>query len=162
MIKKSLEGSIILSILDLANQLKQRGDLLCQQLGITTQQWLILLHLAPDPNLPGVEDLSSERKILGSDLATTLNVSRPNITNLINALLQKGLVSQEEDEHDRRRKLLMLTEKGKELLMRLEPFRIISNQGLLDHASEEEKAMVLTFIQQTAKYLNDMPQAIRV
>ena len=162
MIKKSLEGSIILHVLDLANQLKQRGDVLCQSVGITTQQWLILLHLAPDPNLPGIEKLTAERKILGSDLAKALNVSRPNITNLINALLQKGLVTQEEDEHDRRRKHLALTDKGKEILERLEPFRKTSNEMLFGHSSVEDQEKFLKFIQQTSDILNRMPSIVEV
>lgn len=162
MIKKSLEGSIILHILDLANQLKQRGDILCQQVGITTQQWLILLHLAPDPNLPGMTEVEEGRKVLGSDLAKALNVSRPNITNLINALLQKGLVAQEEDEHDRRRKHLTLTDKGKEILERLEPFRMTSNRELFEHSSQEDMEKFLKVIQQTAEMLNRMPSIAEV
>lgn len=50
--KKSIEESIVLRIFDLSNQLKKIGDEVYPKVGLTTQQWLILLHLANNPNLP--------------------------------------------------------------------------------------------------------------
>jgi DNA-binding MarR family transcriptional regulator len=111
MIEKSIEESIVLNIFELANQLKKIGDEVYQKVGLTTQQWLILLHLAENPNLPFFKREKHKKALMVSELADSLNVSRANITNLINVLLEKDLIWQYEDEKDRRKKRLELTKK---------------------------------------------------
>jgi len=40
----------VLSVLDLSNQLGKLGEGLAAHAGLTTQQWLVLLQVAGDPN----------------------------------------------------------------------------------------------------------------
>jgi DNA-binding MarR family transcriptional regulator len=145
-VEKSIEKTLIFYILELANQLKKNGDIISQMAGLTTQQWLILLHLAKDPNIPYFDLKPQKKPLLASELAEALNVSRPNITNLIQSLLHKELITQVEDDDDRRRKRLKLTEKGWNALEIIEPFRGISNRGLFASFTEEEKRQFLEFV----------------
>ncbi len=147
MIEKSIEESIVLSIFDLANQLKKIGDEVYQKVGLTTQQWLILLHLADNPNLPFFKREKHTKDLMASELADSLNVSRANITNLINVLLEKGLIRQYEDSKDRRKKRLTLTKKGVELVNRTQPSRLGVIMYLTEGFSTDEKKTFLKFLE---------------
>ncbi|HMO40875.1 MAG TPA: MarR family transcriptional regulator [Saprospiraceae bacterium] len=153
MIEKSAEESIILGILHLADLLRKNGDNISQRLGITTQQWLIMLHLANDPNLPYLEKNKHQKPLMASELAESLSVTRPNVTKILRTLLQKGLVAQTEDEIDRRRKRLELTDEGWEIINLLEPLRRAYNRQLLADFSDVEKTRFLDFIRSSADWI---------
>ncbi len=147
MIEKSIEESIVMSIFDLANQLKKIGDEVYQKVGLTTQQWLILLHLANNPNLPFFKREKHNKALSASELAESLNVTRANITNLISVLLDKGLIKQYEDELDRRKKRLILTKEGIALVNRTQPSRLGVIKYLTEGFNEEEKKTFLLFLE---------------
>ncbi len=147
MIEKSIEESIVMSIFDLANQLKKIGDDVYQKVGLTTQQWLILLHLANNPNLPFFKREKHDKALMASELADSLNVTRANITNLISVLLDKGLIKQYEDELDRRKKRLILTKEGIALVNRTQPSRLGVIKYLTEGFNEEEKKTFLLFLE---------------
>ncbi len=147
MIEKSIEESIVMSIFDLANQLKKIGDEVYQKVGLTTQQWLILLHLANNPNLPFFKREKHNKALMASELAESLNVTRANITNLISVLLDKGLIKQYEDELDRRKKRLILTKEGIALVNRTQPSRLGVIKYLTEGFNEEEKKTFLLFLE---------------
>jgi DNA-binding MarR family transcriptional regulator len=145
-IKKTVEESIVFNVVLLADTLKKKGDSLCQKLGITTQQWIIMLHLANDPNIPYLEGSTVGNKMLASELAEAINVSRPNITNLLNSLMEKGMVTQVESKDDRRKKFLSLTQKGWDIVLTIEPFRHKANKNLLIDLDDSEKVKFLQYI----------------
>jgi len=156
MINKSIEESIVLSIFDLANQLKKIGDDVYLKVGLTTQQWLILLHLSGNPNLPFFKKEKHVKDLMASELADSLNVSRANITNLINVLLDKKLIKQYEDGQDRRKKRLKLTKKGIALIDKTQPSRLGVIHFLTEGFSSEEKDSFLRFLEQcTTKLVNE-------
>lgn len=144
MIEKNIDDSLIVNILYVADLLKKKGDNICQPLGITTQQWIILLHLANDPNIPYFDKNIQHKPMMASELADSLNVSRPNITNILHALIDKGLVLQVEDAEDKRRKRLQLTAEGSALIEQIEPFRKAANKRLLASFSDEQKTQCIT------------------
>ncbi|MEM9685869.1 MAG: MarR family transcriptional regulator [Bacteroidota bacterium] len=148
MIEKSIEESIVLSIFDLSNQLKKIGDEVYQKVGLTTQQWFILMYLSNNPNLPFFKREKHEKAIMASELATSLNVTRSNITNLISVLLDKGLVKQYEDGQDRRRKRLTLTQKGVALVHKMQPSRLGVIHYLTEGFTTAEKQTFLHFLEQ--------------
>jgi DNA-binding MarR family transcriptional regulator len=163
MIGKRVEESLVLRLITLGDRLKRRRDILSQNLGISTQQWLLMLHLAHDPNLtpPNLSDDDDREPLLASELADALNVSRPNITNMINSLLEKGLVEQVEDEFDKRRKRLTLSRQGYELLERLQPQRELLNSTLFENYTREEKEAFLRFAELCLTALDiQLPQQI--
>jgi DNA-binding MarR family transcriptional regulator len=51
-----------------------------------------------------------------SDISDRFDVTNAAASQLVDKLVQSGLIQREEDPHDRRAKLLNLTEKGKELI----------------------------------------------
>jgi DNA-binding MarR family transcriptional regulator len=145
---KTLEESIVLHILEVAAQMAQKGDIITNRVGITTQQWIVMLYIYGDPNIPNIDKkLTNETGVLASDIASALNVSRPNITNLVNSLVSKGLIYQEADAEDRRRKLLKISEQGLELLQQLEPFRRKANSMLFSKFTKEELSIILKDLQ---------------
>ncbi|MEZ4963257.1 MAG: MarR family transcriptional regulator [Saprospiraceae bacterium] len=158
MIQKSIEASIIQYVLEFAAQVKKGGDLQCQAYGITTQQWLILLHLANDPNVPFSMKRAKDQPVLASELADFFKVSRANITNLLSVLLDKKLIRQIEDSRDRRRKFLELTAEGEKVVNALEPLRNAANERLFSQFLPEEKALFFEYLQQCVKYLSTVLQ----
>jgi len=156
MIEKSIEESIVLSIFDLSNQLKKIGDEVYQKVGLTTQQWVILLHLANNPNLPFFKREEHKKALMASELADSLNVSRANITNLINVLLEKRLVQQFEDSQDRRKKRLILTKQGVALVEKTQPSRFAVIEYLMEGFTKDEKETFLRFLEQSMnRIIND-------
>ncbi len=131
---ESTEESLILTLLDLANHLARNGEAMAAQEGLTSQQWLVLLQIAGDPNFPssplgdGLEH--GPGGVLASEIATARGVSRANVSTLVTPLLRRKLIRQTDDPTDRRRKRLTLTAAGRKVVERLEPLRRGANQKL--------------------------------
>ncbi len=138
-IQKTNEESIMLAVLELAAQMLKKGANLTSMIGLTTQQWMVLLYVQGDTNIPYAEERLQEGGILASDIAEALNVSRPNITNLLQVLSDKGLITQDKDPKDKRRKILVLTRKGRDAIAKVNPMRENVNRRLLYNFSEDEK-----------------------
>jgi DNA-binding MarR family transcriptional regulator len=152
-IEQFIEHTLVQHIIDLATSIKRNGSLVSAQIDLTTQQWMILLLLAGDPNHPYMMK-DENKKLMASDIADALGVSRPNITNLINSLVEKGLVVQVDDVLDRRKKQLDLTPAAFGIIGAIEPLRIDANRRLLGDFTEEEKKLFLSFLQRCSNYLN--------
>jgi DNA-binding MarR family transcriptional regulator len=146
MITKTLNASLVFYIVKLSETLRKNAEDICSKEDITTQQWLILLLLANDPNMVFLQEHPQKKPLMASEIATALNVSRANITNLLIVLMEKELIKQIEDEDDRRRKRLILTPKGKQIVDKLEPQRNKHNENLFKHFTKAEKEQVLAFI----------------
>lgn len=145
-IEKRLEESLILRLIAVGEALKRRRDRICQELGISAQQWLILLYLAKDPNLAFFTKEKHRKPMLASEIARSLDVSRPNVTKLLNILLEKGLTQQIKDRNDHRRKRIELSEEGRSLVESLQPMRLQLNEQLFEHFDRAEMRTVLRFL----------------
>lgn len=148
MLKKTTETTLLQYLLEFAEQVKKDGESLLFPHGLTSQQWLLLLHLANDPNLPFFDGRPEKSPVLASELAEFFKVSRANITNLLNTLSNKELILQQTDHSDRRRKTLHLTESGKQLVYSIDTLRHEANARLLSTFSEEEKQLFHEFVKQ--------------
>ncbi len=132
----STEESLILTLLDVANHLAKNGEAMAAQEGLTSQQWLVLLQIAGDPNFPSPRKGAQQRPAqksdaagaLASDIAAARGVSRANVSTLVTPLLRRQLIRQTDDPADRRRKRLTLTPAGRKVVERLEPLRRGANQ----------------------------------
>ena len=71
-------------------------------------------------------------------LATALGVTPPNVTGIIDRLVEQGLVSREENPENRRMLLLQTTDRGKALLAKLRESRIGHMSGILAQLSLED------------------------
>ena len=146
MLHKNINASVIFHSIKLSETWKKRGDLITQQFGITTQQWFILLLLAKDPNILYFKLNPSSKPLMAKELAEAMNVSRANITNMLNVLIRKKLVAQLSDKDDKRRKRLSLTPQGLALVKRLEKLRIAYNKKMLSQFTPAEKKQFIRFV----------------
>jgi len=160
MIRKRSEESLLLRMILVGDRLKRRRDIISQKLGISTQQWLIMLHVARDPNIPFFESEKHVKNLMPNEIATTLGTSRPNVTVLINGLIQKGLLKEEQDQEDKRRKRLELSSSGDLLLRDLQKKRESLNTDLFADFSDDEKDKMLIFLEKFIGNLDSGPNEI--
>jgi DNA-binding MarR family transcriptional regulator len=142
---RTTEDSIVLTLFDIANELGKLGDGLASQAGLTTQQWLLLLQIAGDPNFATPPD-SPPREgqgIMASEVARDRGVSRANVSMLVAQLLRMGLVVQAEQPEDRRRKQLILTEAGRKALAGIQAARHEANENLFASLSPAQRTQLL-------------------
>ncbi len=141
----TIEGSIVLALFDLSNQLGKVGEGLAARAGLTTQQWLVLLQVAGDPNfhVPGGRSSLPPQGVMASEIADARGVSRASISALVAQLLAKGLVRHEATTGDRRRKHLFITTEGRAALRRLEAARRRANRTLLAGVAPAARAGLL-------------------
>ncbi len=147
MIKENLNASVIFHVIKFSETIRKQGDILTQRYGITTQQWLIMLLLAKDPNIIYFKENPQEKPMLAKELAEAMNVTRTNITNLLNVLMGKKLIKQTTDKVDKRKKRLVLTTEGERIIMELEEPRHKRNSRLFGKFSKAEKENFIGFIQ---------------
>lgn len=155
MIRKNINSSVIFHIIKLSETWKRNGDAITQDFGITTQQWLVLLFLAKDPNILYFKENPQEKPLMAKELAEAMNVSRANITNLLNILIKKKLITQVEDEQDKRRKRLLLTDAGALMVEQMELVRNEYNARLLSKFTKTEKNAVNQFIDTCLQNMKD-------
>ena len=87
-----------------------------------------------------------EKPLMAKELAEALNVSRANVTNLLNILLKKKLVVQVEDAFDKRRKRLSLTDAGIRMVDKIEKVRNEYNKRLFAKFSKSDKETMIKFM----------------
>jgi DNA-binding MarR family transcriptional regulator len=71
-------------------------------------------------------------------LAVALGVTPPDVTRIVDRLVEQGLVSRRENPEDRRMLLLQATEKGKALLARLKQSKTTHMYHILAQLNIEE------------------------
>lgn len=120
---------------ELVDRLSHRGGgtlRIMAEAKVTLQQVLLLTRLR------------QQGPCCSSDLAGSLNLSLPAISQSVDRLLSMGLVSRIEDPEDRRRKQIAVTAKANELLARLDEAR--ANEygvGLSALPSDMRKALTV-------------------
>jgi DNA-binding MarR family transcriptional regulator len=84
--------------------------------------------------------------MMAKEIAEAMNVSRANVTNLLNILIKKILIVQMEDSSDARRKRLLLTKPREKLVNLIEKARECYNKKLFAVISNDSKKGVNDFI----------------
>lgn len=135
---KTLEDSLILTLLDLVNHITRNAESIATRADLTVQQWLVLLQVAGDPNFDGPSASASSVGLGSSEIAGARGVSRAHISALVSSLLRKGMLRQVEDPDDRRRRGLVPTERGLRSLHALEPVRHRVNKALFSTFGRKE------------------------
>ncbi|WP_420574045.1 bifunctional helix-turn-helix transcriptional regulator/GNAT family N-acetyltransferase [Kordia sp.] len=75
-----------------------------------------------DPYLfPAFKIISLQKRTTNTKIREALQVSQPAITQTINKLNKKGLITIENDETDKRKKVICLSYKGEQLLIKMIP-----------------------------------------
>ncbi len=151
----SVEEAIVLHLFDLANHLGRLGETLAARVGLTTQQWVVLLQVAGDSSFPGASGPDRQQDVLPSEIAEARGVTRASVSALVSILLRKGLVRIANDPSDRRRKRLTLTTFGQTALARTEPLRRNANQQLFAPLAPAERERFLEYLERCLTALDD-------
>jgi MarR family transcriptional regulator, organic hydroperoxide resistance regulator len=82
--------------------------------------------------------IASRGKTNFKKLADALGVTPPNVTGIVDRLVEHGLVSRTENPEDRRIMLLQITVKGRNLLHNLQQNRASHMSNILEQLDQEE------------------------
>jgi DNA-binding MarR family transcriptional regulator len=81
------------------------------------------------------------------DIASQLSVSNAAASQMVDKLVQHGLVERTEDPHDRRAKRLSLTPKGHRILERSRDARLAWTRDLVNKLDPERRAAIVTALE---------------
>ncbi|MFM2044649.1 MAG: hypothetical protein RLY86_3225 [Pseudomonadota bacterium] len=139
------EDAIALCLVDLANAISRQSEAILEEAGLTAPQWTVLLNVAGDANFQ--DGVHGRGSVFSSEIAAARGLSRPHISATVTELMRKGLIGQEDDPTDRRRKLLTVTSQGLAVLRRLQPLRQRVNDALLvDLGPDQRKTLLDTLV----------------
>jgi DNA-binding MarR family transcriptional regulator len=96
-------------------------------------------------------DASEDGSMRSSELAEHADVSRATITGLLDTLERAKLVVRTPDTRDRRASCVKITDKGRDLLQRVQPLLIQWTEGILSALSDREQGQLVTILQKTQK-----------
>ncbi len=124
-----MEEDIILTIFKLDNMLRRMGNRIAGVLGATQQQWAVLdiLNHAGSNGIPL------------SELGKSLDVTKGNITGLIDRMERDGLSRRKDDPRDRRVIRAVITAKGRKVLRDIQPVKEQWAERLFHGFSAREK-----------------------
>jgi MarR family 2-MHQ and catechol resistance regulon transcriptional repressor len=108
-----MEEDIIFTIFKLDNMLRRMGNRIAGVLGATHQQWAVL-DILNDAGPNGIPL---------SELGKNLDVTKGNITGLIDRMERDGLAKRKDDPRDRRVIRAVITAKGKKVLRDIQPVK---------------------------------------
>ncbi len=94
------------------------------------------------PQLATLLLLDEEGELTIKQVAEILGRSVSATSRLLDQLVERGMVSRREDEHDRRAKRIAITEKGRKLIATLEQRRADAQLAVMEYYSAEEQASI--------------------
>lgn len=108
-----MDQDIILTIFKLDNMLRRMGNRIAGVLGATQQQWAVL----------GILSDAGGTGVPLSELGKALDVTKGNITGLIDRMERDGLAKRKDDPRDRRVIRAIITPKGRKVLRDIQPVK---------------------------------------
>ena len=117
-------------------------------------------HVGEPLNLRTVEFtvlmlLLANEDVTPSQISRTLAMSAPNLTQLLDRLVERGLVARERSSHDRRAQYIRLTRAGRTLAKKAHEISLGMEQETLRHLSDAERAMLLELLHRVARRQRD-------
>ncbi|WP_422104723.1 bifunctional helix-turn-helix transcriptional regulator/GNAT family N-acetyltransferase [Winogradskyella sp.] len=104
--------------LSLGSRLKRVSEYMMRETQLVYDRY----HIDFDPYLfPVFKTVSHHKGITNTELVTQLKFTQPAITQFVNKLSKKGYVEQRYHDIDKRKKLIVLTKKGHNLLNAVKP-----------------------------------------
>jgi DNA-binding MarR family transcriptional regulator len=107
-------------------------------------------------------DASEDGSMRSSELAEHADVSRATITGLLDTLERAKLVVRTPDTRDRRASCVKITDKGRDLLQRVQPLLIQWTEGILSALSDRERGQLVTLLQKTQKAFTEQYNQARL
>lgn len=124
-----MEEDIIFTVFKLDNMLRRMGNRIAGVLGATHQQWAVLSIL----------DAAGGNGIPLSELGKNLDVTKGNITGLVDRMERDGLARRKDDPRDRRVIRAIISPKGKRVLSDIQPVKNQWTQRLFQGFTGKEK-----------------------
>lgn len=132
------KAELIKKVLVLQNQVDQEVK------PINAEPWIELKMTIAQ--LKSLFFIAAKGKTNFKKLADALDVTPPNITGIIDRLVEQGLVSRIESTEDRRVMLLQMTEKGVKLVNKLQEHRFHQMSNVMMNMSREDlNSMIVGF-----------------
>ncbi len=94
------------------------------------------------PQLATLLLLDEEGELTVKQVAEILGRSISATSRLLDQLVERGMVSRREDEHDRRLKRIAITEQGRMLIATLEQRRADAQLAVMEYYSAEEQGVI--------------------
>jgi len=113
-----------------------------EQFGITVEQFHILRHIHRGRNT-------------ACELSDTIGISRPAVSQAVDALVHKGLLTRQQDTADRRYVTLALTENGSALLKGIFENNRIWMLSKLEALDRDELAAVINAMETMSKLFSE-------
>ena len=138
-----LRAGIVLDLFRASNLLERVGRKLAAEAGLSTvQQWLLL------------GTISVEGELSLKDLREHTQVTKQNITGMVERLKQGGYIHTYEDSADRRITRVKLTDKGEKVLDIIEPMTNVSNEKSFVGFNREELENLSAYLRRLVNDLN--------
>jgi len=141
-----MDQGIILTIFKLDNMLRRMGNRIAGVLGATQQQWAVL-------------DILNEAGTNGiplSELGKSLDVTKGNITGLIDRMERDGLAKRKDDPKDRRVIRANITARGKRVLRDIQPVKDQWSERLFQGFSAKDKKDLVALLDRLTERVTDM------
>ena len=104
------------------------------------------------------ESEQSKKPISQQNIADLLKIDKAGMVHIINFLIKKGYITREQGT-DKRRYVLLLTRKGKKIVVEIgEAIENINNEALMGF-SEDEKTQFMYLLQKSYKNLSKNPES---
>lgn len=134
-------GDLVTTLLHAANFVRQRLVEFLERFELTEGRYLTLEVLSR----AGTRGLSQ------SDVADYLVQSESNVSSLVDRLQRDGLVDRSWSVTDRRKRVLLLTEAGQQLIDRVSVARSRWEESLLSKVSPQERSSLLESLRRIGK-----------
>lgn len=110
-------------------EIEKEYDQLLEKYKLSESRFSILMFLS----------FSEDEKLLPSEIADKLNVTRPTASKLIKGMNSKGLITIQPSSTDKRTSFIEITSEGKNLLQTFLPYNYQAVDSLFDGFSAEER-----------------------
>lgn len=102
------------------------------------------------------------RIIYQKDIEKNFDIKRSTVTSILQLMEKKQLIIRKEDEKDARMKMVIFTDKGKNLSMELKNFINHLEDVIVDGISEEDKAKYLLLLKKSLDNLTNYSIKMKV
>lgn len=119
----------------------------CAEENVTPIQWGILTIVNAHPGVGHAE------------IADELGLDRSNVANVINRLIRRRLLKQTGSKTDKRRKSILITPQGRNLLTTFLPKARGAQRKLLDLLTEDERRTFMKLLTRLVEHNNEFSRA---
>lgn len=140
------EREIVSNIFKLDNMLRRRGNRIAGRFDATQQQ-LEVLEILDEAGINGLPL---------SELGKNLDVTKGNITGLIDRMERDGLAKRKDDSKDRRVIRAIITSKGKTILKKIQPYKDEWNQMLFQGFAVKDKGDLTELLVRLLNRVNEL------